>query len=1016
MKSWKRFLSALLAASLLPVTLAAGEEDSFAEAIESRYAEPDISTRSEVRWWMAEAGHTDETIVSEIQAMYDAGFRGMELCAQAEDEISETDYGYGSDQWDHDLKLALNTALDLGMTVSVTSGTNWATANVPGLDSQSQGASQIVVDVVEYIKAGASRSGAIPMEKKVGSKAYAIEPTAKLIGVFAVPQTSGNKATPITTDGTGIIELTDLLVYEEDGTITLDWTPEDPEAKYRLFYYWQQGAAQASHPAAETSYCINYFDEAGIDALKEYWMAHILNDEELNAKIAAGDVQLFMDSLEISVEYGCTFWSDDMAEQFLVRKGYDIRPYLYLTIGLPELFYWDALDYGTYDLDDKELRGKVLNDLFDVQTQLYQERMLEPLRAWLHEYGIETRAQISYGQRLEISEPIMSVDYPEAEILNQNNQVDMYRLWTGGAKLQNKILSSETGAYGGYSYTYQDHLMEAYNLFAAGFNRILWHIWSAQYGPGTDNTWPRYKASGAIYSSFYAFGTHEPSSVDYTAFNNHLGRISQLLREGVSRTDVGMLYMNYQQAMPTSGNHGGENWLLNHTTGFFPSTVLQDNGYTYDYFSPDFLTAEGVSFNPETGTLEQAGYKAIVLWQDCLTLEGAKALLDMAKQGLKVVVVDGAATVTPYNDGGEEELAAVLTELKALPTTAAAATADGVLAALQSLGVEPYVGFTGENRQLLTQTRRDGDTEYLYVYNYCDGSYVSAWTQGAEEDTHGDTITTEMVVEGTWIPYSINAWTGETARLGTYRHEDGKTIFSIFLDYGDIALYAFRACEPDAELHAVSADTDVRSDGTVLTAVATTTGAYTALLSDGAKKAFSAEVPEAFDITGWEVTVNCWTPSETVNERTETLFDQTITETQVATEITPVSLHLDTLQTWDQIPEIGAYAVGQATYTATFDWDGSADGAYLDFGSLVESMEVTINGTRTGDLSMTNPVLDITPYLVQGENTISLLYSSSLTNITGAKDSGDWYGYRYGLQSYGPAQAVVRPYSLVLLR
>ena len=79
----------------------------------------------------------------------------------------------------------------------------------------------------------------------------------------------------------------------------------------------KQGAMQESHPAAETAYCINYFDEAGIEALKEYWLAHILDDEALNAKIQAGDVQLFMDSLEISTEYGCAFWCDDMAEEFL---------------------------------------------------------------------------------------------------------------------------------------------------------------------------------------------------------------------------------------------------------------------------------------------------------------------------------------------------------------------------------------------------------------------------------------------------------------------------------------------------------------------------------------------------------------------------------------------------------------------------------------------------------------------------------------------------------------------------
>lgn len=61
------------------------------------------------------------------------------------------------------------------------------------------------------------------------------------------------------------------------------------------------------------------------------------------------------------------------------------------------MFYWDAVDYGSYDLADKAMREKVLNDLFDVQTQLYRERMLEPLRAWLHEYGIKTARKSAMG-------------------------------------------------------------------------------------------------------------------------------------------------------------------------------------------------------------------------------------------------------------------------------------------------------------------------------------------------------------------------------------------------------------------------------------------------------------------------------------------------------------------------------------------------------------------------------------------------------------------------------------------
>lgn len=472
-------LCMMLALSATPIR---AERSTFAADLESRYVDPVLSFGTEVRWWMAEGAHTDETLLEEVQAMYDAGFRGMELCEQVEESISDADYGYGSDQWDHDLKLVLNKALDLGMTVSLTSGTNWATANIPGLDPQSQAASQVVFEVDEYLKPGKNRSGAIPMEKKVGVKKFPVQETARLIGVYAYHQTSDKKAVPAVIS-TEYIDLNDQLYTDENGALCLDFTPPDPESIYRIFYYWQQGAEQTSTPAVEPAYCINYFDEAGVDALRAYWEEHILDDDALNQKILEGDVQVFMDSLEINTESGFTFWAQDMEEQFMARKGYDVRPFLFLFIDLPDMFFFDHAGYGAYDLADAGLRERIMNDLFDVQTQLYMERMLTPLKAWLNSIGVKTRAQISYGQHLEISEPSMCVDYPEAENLNQNNQVDIYRLWTGAAKMQNKVLSSETGAVGGHRYTYQDHLMEAYDLYAAGFNRIIWHIWFSKYGP-----------------------------------------------------------------------------------------------------------------------------------------------------------------------------------------------------------------------------------------------------------------------------------------------------------------------------------------------------------------------------------------------------------------------------------------------------------------------------------------------------------------------------------------------------
>ena len=975
MRSVKKWISLLLAASLLLTVLPVlADTDEFAAALEGRYVSPSRENATEVRWWMAEGAHTVNTLEAEVQAIYDAGFRGMELCAQVDSAVSETEYGYGSPQWFHDLKLVLDKALDLGMTVSLTSGTNWATANIPGLDPQSQAASQMVFAVEEYLKPGKVKDGPIPMKKKMGTKSVPVLETARLVGVYACRQTTGNKVSPIRFDP-DILDLTDQLTTGEDGALALAFTPPDPESAWRIFYYWQQGAEQTSSPAVEPAYTINYFDAAGVEALRAYWEAHILDDPDLNAKIAAGDVQVFMDSLEINPGSGFTFWSQDMEQEFLSRKGYDIRPYLCLFMDLPDLTFWGNDGFGAYRLEGDEAESlRIMNDLFDVQTQLYMERMLSPLKAWLNGVGITTRAQISYGQRLEISEPIQGVDWPEAENLNQNNQVDIYRLWTGGAKLQNKVLSSETGAVGGCNYFYQDHLMEAYDLFSAGFSRIIWHVWESTYGP-TETGWPGYRVPGVVFHSFYPFSTREPSARDYPLFNAHLGRAAQLLREGRSRTDIGMLYMNYQQTLPSNGNHGGVNWMLSHEPVLFPSTALQDAGYTWDYFSPAFLTADNVSFDPEKKTLEQAGYKALVVWQESLTLSGAKALLALAEQGMPVILLQGAAISSPYAADDEAALAETVTALKALPAVTEAADAEAVLPALRSLGIEPYAGFTAPNHQLLTQSRESEDARYLYVHNYCDGTYMGLQSEGAAQDDHGATISTEITVDGTFIPYEINAWSGRVNRLGTYRHEDGKTVFPIVLDYNNIALFALKPCEVDSEPH-----TETR------------------------------KALEGRNITGWQVTVERWTAGEGLDYVEETLFGQTVRESTVPTVKTEIPVTLDILTGWDQMPGVGPEAVGQAHYTASFDWDGSADGAYIDFGHVLESMRVTLNGQAVEGVSMTSGLVEITPWLVSGENRIEIDYSSNLSNAIGSGVPAGWAGYHIGRQSYGPQQAVLIPY------
>jgi hypothetical protein len=1061
-------------------TAAATQSSAFAEYLESKYIDPDRVYSTDVRWWLGDAAHTDETLLEEIQDLYDGGFRGVELCMQDDSAANNTTYGYGSAMWAHKWSLMMNKLLDLGMGVYLTSGTNWSTSNVPGLNPDSQAAMQSLTLATVTVSAGNSLTALpTPGTKRSG---------AKFVAAYAYKALAGNTVTGSRVDLGAITQGADVW------TQTLNWTaPAD--GAYRVFAIWTQGTYQSASPAAQTSYATNYFDERGVEALKAFWEANYLSDPALNEKIMEGDVQLFMDSLEIDFGTGgFTWWAEDMPEEFMGRKGYDITPYLFLVSGVNAPWnnpYNRVKDVGTYKLDSQEeLRVKIINDYQDVLTELNMERMLTPLKAWLNSVGIKTRAQISYGKPIEISEPIMAVDYPEAENYNQYNQVDMFRLWTGGAKLENKVLSSETGAeLPPYNATPQRKLRDAYSAYAAGFQRIVWHVWSADYGYG-NWAWPLYRPRN-VGSNFYHPGKRHPGSRDNDEFNAHLGRVQQFVQTGKSRTDIGFIHQNWVQgvvANPTLANNNMTmNWQYAHQGTFYRSTELQDNGYTYDYFSPDFLFDNDVYFDASTKTIEKAGYKAVVLYEDWLDVKGAKRILDWAKKGLKVVILEDAASQTPFNDGKGVVLKKIIDEMKALPTVRKAVVydnidyfsstpggyEDNVMEKLQELGVYPYAGYAEENHQLLTQTRQDDDgNRYLYVYNYCPNDYHQySHKESVRNEDHGTNIKTEISMAGLYVPYVIDAWSGKVKELSNYMWKNGNTVIPIDLDYNNISLMAFEKINSE-KLHVVYTDAESSyavSDGVAIRAVSS--GSITTKLSDGRQYEDTVSVPAAYDIEDWDVTVESWRPnSSNANAgdliRTETIGGLTTTNRKTSTEKTQINVHLNTLTTWSNIPEIGRAVSGTGHYEATFRWAaGKASGAYLDFGdSLEESMKVWINGHKvggavsanptkvrkdvggvgkatiddgagnqipligkdiyTGGVNWIKPVADVSSYLVDGENQIVIEYSSALANVQldrGAipeqrpmTSNRTWWGNNQVYLDFGPKQAKIVPFVDVL--
>jgi hypothetical protein len=1061
--------SAAAIAKSAVVSAATGTASSdFASTLEGKYIDPDRVYSTDARWWLGDASATDEVLLEEIQALYDGGFRGVELAMQNDRGAADDVYGYGGSQWAHKWTLMMNKLLDLGMGVYLTSGTNWSTSNVPGLDPTGQSAMQNLSLGTVTVNAGTALGNlTAPTTKRDG---------AKFVTAYAYKVVSGN-----TVDLDTYVELTPTQGADV-WTQTVNWTaPSD--GTYRVFGIWTQGTYQTSSPATVPSYATNYFDERGVEALKAFWEDHYLADEALKAKILEGDVQLFMDSLEMSTGGGFTWWAEDMAEEFEARKGYDITPYLFLISGVGNVWnniYHSVATAGTYKLDgDEDQRQRIVNDYQDVLTQLYRERMLQPLKEWLNSVGIETRAQISYGQPLEMSEPAMDVDYPEAENRNQYNQVDIFRYWTGGAKLENKVLSSETTALNfAWNNTHQLRLQDAYSQFAAGFQRTLWHIWTAEYGYG-NYQWPGFVAQG----NFALMSNRTPGSENYDELNAHLGRVQQLLQTGEARSDVGFIQQKFVHGMAFGGGTGNNNqqmqWQYAHQGVQYRSTELQDNGYTYDYFSPKFLFDDDVTFDETTKTIEKAGYKAVVLYQDWLDIDGANRILDWAKKGLKVVILGDAAVRTPFNDGKDAELKAVIDELKGLPTVRTATVADppangyfsnspggyddDVMEKLQELGVEPYSGYAEENHQLLSQTREDVDgNQFVYVYNYCPNDYHDkSHKESVRAEDHGTNIKTDIVQDGLFVPYTIDSWTGEVTELSDYRWEDGKTIVPIDLDYNNIALLAFEKVGGE-KLHIAStnaASARAIADGAAVRA--TESGSLTTELSNGRVFEDEVTVPAPYDITDWDLTVQSWRPNATAGDltRTETVDGVTTTNRKTSTVKTPIEVQLETLTTWNNIPEVGKAVSGEGHYEATFQWDASAaSGAYLDFGDkLQESMVVWINGKKVGGDVSTNPTkttkdvggvgkptiddgkgnqvplvgsdlytggvnwmkpyVDVSPYLVDGENKVVIEYNSVLSNVQLDRgivrvtpNASGWWGYNIDYLEFGPKQAKIVPF------
>ena len=562
-------------------------------------------------------------------------------------------------------------------------------------------------------------------------------------------------------------------------------------------------------------------------------------------------------------------------------------------------------------------------------------------------------------------------------------------------------------------------------------------------GSEGDTYWPGHEGMYAFFSE--RFNERQPASEFYPEWTQMLARNQKALRQGNPSRDIAILRTDYN--FINYGFAGGmdnftNNYQMNDIPYYWSDYELQHNGYTYEYFSPQLLLdEENISWTADALQPDGPNYQAIILYQEALELDAAQKLLEIAQDGLPIVFAnnntemvahDGtyaehgeAASKSPSLAYSDEEVQAVVAEIKALPNVKTVDSPADAMEALQELGVYPRVQFTEPTDTILTISRDDAENGIYYTFAYNFKFQIN----------EGDPATTEVLsIEGEGQPYFIDDWTGEVTKAGEFEIRDGRTYVEVSLLPGEAVLMAIDMEETPAA-HAISttADEAFIEDGAGMI-LATASGEYETVLDNGETVTTTIEVPEAISLPTWDITIEDWNEGDKV-VNTEEKFGHTTTEVYYTTKKTELSFPQSELVAWKDLPATEeqlttlttasgaepsmAQVSGIGTYTTTFTlpegWT-DANGAYLQIGSTNGSIAlIYVNGELASGIDTRTLRVDISDQLVEGENTIEVKLATTLTNrmLERGYSQGSWNEEFPTVQDYGMTGEVsIVPYTV----
>lgn len=882
------------------------------EALYKAFQTPQDEFRPFVRWWWNGDKVEAEELVRELHLLKDAGIGGVEINpisfpGKEELAMGKKSLVWLSDEWIGMLQVVFDEARRIGMTCDLIIGSGWPFGSE--MLPRDERASVMLTYSAEIEGGQRFEMSKFNIFKLVDPGVTIENPrrTCELISFKIAP--------PTIDDLSQVVDVTDKFV---DDVITLD-LPEGKHFIYALVRFDSFASVINGAPGAAGP-ILNHMDAT---AVRKY-LDHMADAIEAKTGPLSGHLRaFFVDSMELEGNN----WTSDFAVEFKRRRGYDLMPWLPLTmfevgrLGDVKNFKYGAEKTPRF----QEQVDRVRFDFELTKAELLHERYTATFLAWCKEKGVKSRAQ-AYGRGFFPLETSLGYDIPEGESwttnwlrhrLGEEMGDEDYRRGRGYTMI-NKYVSSAAHLTGKRLVSAEE-MTNTYRVFSTSLELLKIGSDMSAISGTTHSVWHgfNYSPADAPYPGWIQYGSYynenNPWWPYFRLLNDYRARLSSQLQNADMVTDIALLPANYDM------------WTtMGVQTDPFP--VKLNVPYTSLIWEAIHKTGGG------------ADYVTEIVLNDAAVRKGKLCYGPKEYGNLFLVEVGGTSVET-------------LEKLLEFVSTGGRVFCIGKYPE-KSLGLKDYEARDEAVRAAVEKLKAYPD-RFILLEKPEDGRYLE-WYQDVM-DKYG-------------LPHAINIDNPDRFLLQNhYRTDDGSDMF----------LFVNAHMSESRETDIVFPSSVTRGKNCWLYDPAT--GGRYKLALDGGRLHFKFGPSQTFLFVFSRQRVGePWNPVPAAGSSTRTVEGWHLSlhhghEDWTKEYDMPVLQDLKDIEEWKDF-------MGDVTYRTTVKLSGSRIPRYINLGKVCEICELTVNGVPMGVKWFGDRCYDVSSALHEGENTIEVKVTTLMNN------------------------------------